>query len=509
MIAKKVSGIAAMALMAVILASMLAANASATDVSGLVRTSGPGYDLYMPAEQNVTSEQLILFVNYDIHEMTLTLRSGNVTHLTQVISPQSSQFLTLKFPLMASYSLKVVDSYGNVIGQYLKVHSAAMLPPADPNTWHINPPTIPTTDGTIYTQKQLDDITTWIETQFFIYGAPILLVGSALGWADKRITMIRKMTDVFSWLFFGVLALDTYTHFITVNSYGLVPEYDRLWYVLLVLGYVIGRYLTYIETDTTIRINSGKSQLNIRKEVVYTPPEHTGQCIQIQSNSAMLKRIFLGIHTPLGTDGSLSPDWDVMIDKKGLFSRTYHDRGFWIQREKTIIKEGPSYLFGLFRTQIIEKQYELANASSWPKPMFVQMMSAFLDLGEENKKLNNALVKEKMMHSNEASSHARAMLTRAFTLTRSNASKDYVNSEIAAPDISDSGEERMDNFEDAATKPIVEARPEPTDEDLTGSPESDSGEQTEETPAEKESRPRKAKERARTTKKTKKKGSRA
>lgn len=444
--------IAGIALVIIVMSVVVAMSttASAAEVNGWASHRGASYELMMSSDPEVGAYELVQLINYDIHDLRLELWQLNGTMiLSQTVAPQSSMYIQLDYGIH-DCRIDIVSSYYGLEGSYTRTHVYELLPPpSGGGGWVITPPAERDPDLIYSAQDMLDRLADFA-LEFFIRAPPVMLAGAMLGYANKRLTLLLRPTDLGT-IILAAICIAEMTSGIIGQTVGI--EYNRLWLVILLLGYIIGRQLTHLDTISPIRINCSKSQHTMRKEVIYTIRDRSGMYLAEQTNRAMLKRLFLDMHVPIGADGAMVPDWSILIERTDGIRKPYRNRGFWIQREKRVSEPGPSYFFGLIKTRQRSVQYELANASAWPKSMFVQQMSAFLDLDTENKFLNAELVREKMMHANEASSYAREMLVRAFRFTRSGETRRYLTTRPPVPDIRDSGEDRLDVLGDETTRP--------------------------------------------------------
>ena len=132
-----------------------------------------------------------------------------------------------------------------------------------------------------------------------------------------------------------------------------------------------GFHVSYVMIE---KDNLGEKTSVRQAVVLYNPDEEIGQCIQQQSNRALVKR-WLGFHHRLGADAGIAPDW--ADSTKYPYFPKFRKMIVMIEDSVTEYEDVPIF-FGLFKVRTFTTYWRLSNASKCPKMLWKKSAASFL-----------------------------------------------------------------------------------------------------------------------------------
>jgi hypothetical protein len=479
-------GIVGMAALSILCCLLIAAApASAFDLQGFEKHSGPGWDLYITNAPQVSDEAICLVANFGGNALILTVQELNMSQPIQTvnISPHTSDFIVLVFPdVETQYVIKLVLS-GVTVFSTQKERPTYYLPQAQDAGWHIAPPKIVAPK-----EFSLDDLLAAIANitwQTLAITTLIVAAGVFVGCLIKSVTKFLVPTDILSISFYIIIILDF--------LWQIIPlQYDRIWLIPLLIGYFLGFIIWHIPYLEPVTIDSESKTLTIQPLVLYFPEDKNKPCIQAQNNRALFKR-WIGIHHELGANGPLYPDWSTNA-KKPYWPRLKMP-GLWIQRTETTQETIRWWIFDLkhFKTTL-----SLANASKMPYYLWLTTSKSFYELTDRLEWSETKRVKEHLTRRAESTAAAADMLEHSLDVSTHDAIKDIFGRGFGRPEPVELGEHELTVIEEAETE--VKAEEVGTEDEAAGKEREDADEEPEE--ERKEERPKKKSKKKEETERT-------
>ncbi|MDD3531664.1 MAG: hypothetical protein PHV99_03700 [Candidatus Pacebacteria bacterium] len=457
------TGCLLVALLALPLLALLAPAAQAVDI-GLEKHSGPGFDAYLPSDQQLDYAAILIVINYADSELTLrvtgqTQLGANKTYHIQVFAPASSEIVEVAFADVETSYLISIEREGGPVLTVAKSRGSYYLPPPR-DTWRLIPPE--TADPKLYSEFDLIRALQSLTIETIALATIVAAAGILLGCAVKAFTKFLVPWDVLSFAFYALLLLDVMFRFVPGG-------FDRLWYLPLLVGYGMGFLLWHIPYIIPIIINSETKSLTANPLVLYYPEDKNKPCIQQQNNRALFKR-WIGIHHELGANAGLSPDWSVSV-KKPYWPRV-RAPALWLQRTET---EQETVRWWRFKLRHFKTQFSLANASRMPYYLWLQTSKSFYDLVDRLEWSENKRVKEHLIRRAEATSAAADMLEHSVDISPHEAIREIFGRGFDGPEPIELNEHELSVIEEAETEPQAEevgteeeaagAEPEETEEE--------------------------------------------
>ena len=370
--------------------AVLTPTASAADIA-LTRFGGANYDIYIP--ESVQNNDIIILVNYDQNSDATLLITGyqytldrNKTYFTTTIAPRSSALIQVSFPdVETNYTIALIYGTSTVFSIGRDIGGFYLPPPKDSWTW--TPPD-KLKEEKVYTLSDWQRLISNITLDVLLITTVIATIGLFLGAGIKVFTKFLAPTDLLSMGFFTILITDGIFNYL---DFG----FNKLWYVPLAVGYVMGFFIWHIPYIMPVKIDSAAKNMNIRPQVLYYPDDKNKPCIQEQNNRALVRR-WLGIHHELSADGGLNPDWHFSV-KKPYFP-TLRGPAIWLQKTRTDESRVPWWRFNLIKRQTA---YILANASRMPYYLWLMSSDSFHTLTARLETSENARVKENLIRRAE------------------------------------------------------------------------------------------------------------
>lgn len=412
------------------------ASAAGLDVNGWERHTGAGYELYMTPSHEVSLTELALVVNYGADPLLLRITDDNGTVYSAVVDQQSSAFLQLDFPRLSTYQI-ILTSAGEELLTLSKTRVPWMLPPPKDSGWHIAPPA--PSDPLEYTQAAVDRLLASLTLEILLITLVVTVTGFFAGAGIKAWVRFIAPIDVVSLLIFAWCLSD-----MACNWSGLGVG---MWYGPFACGYILGFLLWHIDYIMPIRTDCAEKRLDVQPIVIYRAKGTNTVCVQSQTNKALIKR-WLGIHHELGTDGSLNPDWQMHVKKPWL--PAINAPALWIQKEDMIREERPLWRWRVWHYMT---QLSLSNASLMPKYYWLVTSKAFLETSEQNSRLYNALVDERINNELRATRTAGEAISRSVAVSPARVLEKIFASQEPEPQRPDTGESIMHTIEDVSTAP--------------------------------------------------------
>jgi hypothetical protein len=251
----------------------------------------------------------------------------------------------------------------------------------------------------------------------------------------KQLTRFLCPWDLLSLFIYAFIVLDC--------IFRITGQWDRLWYLPFLIGYLIGFRLWYIPYRLPVKIDSESKSLSIRPVVLYSE-DSDRPCVQEQTNRALVRR-WLGIHHELRSNGSLEQDWH--FDFKKPYSRAVKGSAIWVQKtitdEETVEKLHMSW--AKRTTRLI-----LANASRMPYYLWLQSSKAFYELSDRLEFSENERVKLKLTRAAETTAKAADLISHSQQVSW-HEDIDMFRVDISDPGEVDLGEHVLNTPEKAAT----------------------------------------------------------
>ena len=428
---------------------VLAAGSSNPVDTGLTLSKGPQLEIYLPSTSYVSMTEVCFIINYASGDAILkimgqwTAANGgqNKTYLTQVIEGGSSQILQLDFTdIDVSYWI-TVERGGQVIFGIEKNRPAFYLPaPRDQSGWHLSPPV--KTDPLAYSEKALQAIVAAITLQTVLIAVVVIALGAVLGAVVKQTTRFLVPWDFLSLLFCAVVLLDIVFHW-----FDGISGSDKIWNVAFLVGYQMGFWLWRIDYLTPIRTNLKEKTISFLPIPYYYPDSGEGCCLATQTNKALFKRLFLGIHHELGTDAGISMDWQA-IGKKPYLPKI-HVRALWVEKER-IIPENVSWW--KFTLQKFTTEYKLAYASGVSKAQFLVWGKAYFTIQDKYERLSLKHTELELTHRSEAVGSGAAMVEATVRTGPASRMKRWFGNDVQEIDL-ETGEHVLEEIEAAEVEP--------------------------------------------------------
>lgn len=380
---------------------LLVPAASGADIY-LDKNSGEGFDIWLPPGEPQPNELLII-VNYADSSMILSVTGDqytihqNKTYLTLVLPAQSSQLVEVQFPDVETHYTVSLEISGQIVfSKQLSRGSYLLPPPQDSWTWK---PPESLQDPKLYTERDWLAMLSSITLETLAITTVVVTAGVCLGCGIKAWTKFLVPMDLVSYGLYAFIVLDF--------AFAFTGEWDRLWYLPFLAGYVMGFFIWHIPYIMPMLIDSESKSLTVRPQVIYYPEDRNKPCIQAQSNKALVAR-WLGIHHELRTDGPLAADWSMHIKKPYL--PKIRAPGLWIQRSVTD-QETVERL--RIRWAKLRTKYILANASRMPHYLWLQTSKAFYELSDRLEYSENARVKDRLTRAAETTAMASDLITHS------------------------------------------------------------------------------------------------
>ena len=375
--------------------------ASGADIY-LDKHSGDGFDIWLPPSEPQPNELLIV-VNYADSSMIMTIEGDqytihqNKTYLTLVLPPRSSQLVEAQFPDVETDYTVSLEIAGQVVFSKRLSRGSYMLPPPK-DSWTWKPPES-LQDPKLYTEDDWLAMLSSITLETLAITTLVVTAGICLGCGIKAWTKFLVPMDLVSYGLSGLIILDF--------AFQLTGDWDRLWYLPFLAGYVMGFFIWHVPYIMPMLIDSDSKSLTVRPQVIYYPEDRNKPCIQAQTNRALLAR-WLGIHHELRTDGPLAADWSMHVKKPYL--PKIRAPGLWVQRSVTDKKtvERVRIKWAKLRTK-----YILANASRMPHYLWLQTSKAFYELSDRLEFSENARVKDRLTRAAETTAMASDLITHS------------------------------------------------------------------------------------------------
>jgi hypothetical protein len=160
-------------------------------------------------------------------------------------------------------------------------------------------------------------------------------------------------------------------------------------------------------------LNLGDKARTKQPFVIYSPSDEIGNCIQQQSNKALIKR-WLGYHHRLGTDGPLSPD--LADSTKYPYFPIFRRQILCIEDAATEYRDEP-FFFGLLNVRVYTTYWRLSNVCKFPKAQWIASSATIIWARDLIQRLTADLVKERQTNHMEATHVAADMIS--YTIDRS------------------------------------------------------------------------------------------
>ena len=375
--------------------------ASGADIY-LDKHSGEGFDIWLPPGEPQPNELLII-VNYADSSMILSVTGvqytihQNKTYLTLVLPAHSSQLVEAQFPDVETDYMVTLELGGQVVFSKQLSRGSYMLPPPK-DSWTWKPPES-LQDPKLYTEDDWLAMLSSITLETLAITTVVVTAGVCLGCGIKAWTKFLVPMDVASYALYGLIVLDF--------VFQLTGDWDRLWYLPFLAGYIMGFFIWHVPYIMPMLIDSESKSLTVRPQVIYYPEDRNKPCIQAQSNRALVAR-WLGIHHELRTDGPLAADWSMHIKKPYL--PKIRAPGLWVQKSVTDREtvERVRIKWAKLRTK-----YILANASRMPHYLWLQTSKAFYELSDRLEFSENARVKDRLTRAAETTAMASDLITHS------------------------------------------------------------------------------------------------
>lgn len=375
--------------------------ASGADVY-LDKHSGEGFDIWLPPGEPQPNELLII-VNYADSSMILSVTGDqytihqNKTYLTLVLPAHSSQIVETQFPDVETHYRVTLEISGQIVFSKQLSRGSYLLPPPT-DTWTWDPPE-EYDEPRIYTENDWLRMLSSITLETLAITTVVVTAGVCLGCGIKAWTKFLVPMDLVSYGLYAFIVLDF--------AFAFTGEWDRLWYLPFLAGYVMGFFIWHIPYIMPMLIDSESKSLTVRPQVIYYPEDRNKPCIQAQSNRALIAR-FLGIHHELRTDGPIAADWSMHIKKPYL--PKIRAPGLWIQKSVT---EQETIEKARIKWAKLRTKYILANASRMPHYLWLQTSKAFYELSDRLEFSENARVKDRLTRAAETTAMASDLITHS------------------------------------------------------------------------------------------------
>jgi len=424
--------------LALVVMPILSHGVSAADIY-LDKHSGDGYDIWLPPGEPQPNELLII-VNYADSSMILSITGehytvgGSTTYLTMVLPAHSSQLVEVQFPDVETNYMVSLELSGQVVFQKMLSRGSYLLPPPD-DAWTWKPPES-LQDPKVYTEWDWSNMLASITLEVLAITTLVVTAGICLGCGIKAWTKFLVPMDVASYALYAFIVLDF--------LFAFTGEWDRLWYLPFLTGYVMGFFIWHVPYIMPMMVDSESKTLTVRPQVIYYPEDKNKPCIQAQTNRALIAR-FLGIHHELRTDGPIAPDWSMHVKKPYL--PKVRGPGMWIQKSVT---EQETVERIWMKWAKLRTRYVLANASRMPYYLWLQSTKAFYELTDRLEYSENARVKERLTRAAETTAKASDLITHSQGVSHHEAISLF-SQDLRTPEEIELNEHELNVIEDAAT----------------------------------------------------------
>lgn len=405
----------------------------------LEKYSGVGYDIWMDSGSEVGITGLFVVVNYHSDAMDFRV-DGKInatgekkSYALSSIPSESSQIIQVDFAdVGCTYSFTLWYNSTKIF-EVSKYRTGSYLAPTNDNQWHWTPP-IKYEEAKKYTQTAWDSVISSITLNIILITSGIVMIGACIGIAIKLFTRFLVPTDFLSWGFYLTLIVDA--------AHQMLPfEFNRLWYVPLLIGYWIGFMLWHIPYVMPVRIDSENKHLQVRPYVLYYPEDKNKPCVQVQTNRALVARIF-GHHHELISNGGLNPDWEIFV-KKPYWPRIVAPT-LWLQKTDTKITIKKWWRF---KFKDVVTQWSLANASMMPRYKWLVSTDAFYKATELLDWSETERTKYSLTHQFEAVKSAAGMIGHSVEVSPIEAIKRQLD-EKEKPIVESLDEHKLTVFDD-------------------------------------------------------------
>lgn len=406
----------------------------------LDKHSGDGFDIWLPPGEPQPNELLII-VNYADSSMILSITGDqytihqNKTYLTLVLPAHSSQLVEAQFSdVETHYTVSLEIAGQTVFSKQLSRGSYLLPPPTDSWTWR---PPESMQDPKLYTENDWLAMLSSITLETLAITTVVVTAGVCLGCGIKAWTKFLVPMDLASYGLYAFIVLDF--------AFAFTGEWNRLWYLPFLAGYVMGFFLWHIPYIMPMLIDSESKSLTVRPQVIYYPEDRNKPCIQAQSNRALVAR-WLGIHHELRTDGPLAADWSMHIKKPYL--PRIRAPGLWVQKSVTDKEtvERVRIKWAKLRTR-----YILANASRMPHYLWLQTSKAFYELSDRLEYAENARVKDRLTRAAETTAMASDLITHSQMVSHHEAIERF-QKDLRTPEEISLNEHELNVIEEAETE---------------------------------------------------------
>ena len=431
-----------MVLLALLAMPLMASGAEASDIA-LTRYSGADYDVYVP--DSIQTSDMLIVVNYaEDSDLTLLVTGHqytlgtNRTYLTHTVAAQSSALVEVTFlDVETNYTIALIMNGATVFSIGRDVGGFYL--PVDNDSWSWTPnddEEEEADDGAVYTVDDWLMMLANITLETLAITTLVVSAGVCIGCGVKAWTKFLVPMDLASYALYAFIVLDVVFQF--------TGDWDRLWYLPLLVGYVMGFFLWHVPYIMPMLIDSESKTLTVRPQVIYYPEDRNKPCIQAQTNRALLAR-WLGIHHELRTDGPMAPDWSMSIKKP--YWPMIRSPGMWVQKSVT---EKETVEKAWIRWAKLRTRYILANASKMPYYLWLQSTKAFYDLTDRLEYSENARVRETLTRAAETTAKASDLITHSQHVSHHEAIGVFLQKADGAG-TADLNEHELNVIEDAAT----------------------------------------------------------
>ena len=413
--------------------------ASGADIY-LDKHSGEGFDIWLPPGEPQPNELLII-VNYADSSMILSVTGvqytihQNKTYLTLVLPAHSSQLVEAQFPDVETDYMVTLELGGQVVFSKQLSRGSYMLPPPK-DSWTWKPPES-LQDPKLYTEDDWLAMLSSITLETLAITTVVVTAGVCLGCGIKAWTKFLVPMDVASYALYGLIVLDF--------VFQLTGDWDRLWYLPFLAGYIMGFFIWHVPYIMPMLIDSESKSLTVRPQVIYYPEDRNKPCIQAQSNRALVAR-WLGIHHELRTDGPLAADWSMHIKKPYL--PKIRAPGLWVQKSVT---DRETVERARLKWAKLRTRYILANASRMPHYLWLQTSKAFYELSDRLEFSENARVKDRLTRAAETTAMASDLITHSQMVSHHEAIERF-KKDLRTPEEISLNEHEINVIEEAETE---------------------------------------------------------
>lgn len=420
--------------------------ASAADIA-LSRYGGANFDIYIP--QSVQNNDIVILVNYAVDSDLTLMITGyqytidrNKTYLTYTIPSQSSELIEVNFPdVETNYTIALISGGNTIFSVGRDIGGYYLPPPKD--SWSWTPPET-LQEEKIYTWSDWQRLISNITLDVLLITTVIATIGLFIGAGVKVFTRFLAPTDLLSISFFAWLFLDGIFNLADMG-------FNKLWYLPLGAGYLMGFFIWHIPYIMPVKIDSAGKMLDIRPQVLYYPGEKNKPCIQEQTNKALIRR-WLGIHHELTADGGINPDWHFSV-KKPYFP-TLRGPALWLQKTKTTESRVPWWRFNLIKRQTA---YILANASRMPYYLWLMSSESFHTLTARLETSENERVRASLIRRAETTAAAADMLAHSMDVSMHESIKEWFAKPLDESTPITLNEHELTTAEEAATDQQLES----------------------------------------------------